>query len=64
VLVFFPDRGDVRVAVEADERGLRGKVGFGVRVVVDVVELRGFVEGSMGEGCMTKKKVFLIFLFF
>ena len=49
VLVFFPDRGDVRVTVEADERGLRGKVGFGVRVVGDVVELRGFVEGSMGE---------------
>ena len=49
VLVFFPDGGDVRVAVEADERGLRGKVGFGVRVVVNVVELRGFVEGSVGE---------------
>ena len=47
--IHFPDSGNMGVAVEADERGLRGKVGFGVRVVVDVVELRWFVEGSVGE---------------
>ena len=47
--IFFPDAGDVGVAVEADERGLRGEVGFGFRVVVDVVELGRFVERCVGE---------------
>ena len=47
--IFFPDAGDVGVAVETDERGLRGEVGLGFRVVNDVVELGRFVERCVGE---------------
>jgi len=39
----------MRVAVEADECGLRGKVGLGFRVVVDVVELGWLIERGVGE---------------
>ncbi len=39
----------MRVAVEADECGLRGKVGLGFRVVVDVVELRWLIERGVRE---------------
>jgi len=39
----------MRVAVEADECGLRGKVGLSFRVIVDVVELDRFVERCVRE---------------
>lgn len=39
----------MRVAVEADECGLRGKVGLGFRVFVDVVELGWLIERGVGE---------------
>ena len=39
----------MRVAIEADECGLRGKVGLGFRVVVDVVELGWLIERGVGE---------------
>ena len=39
----------MRVAVEADECGLRGKVGLGFRVVVDVVELGWLIERGVRE---------------
>jgi hypothetical protein len=39
----------MRVAVEAYECGLRGKVGLGFRVVVDVVELGWLIERGVGE---------------
>ena len=48
--VFLPDCGDVGMAVEADECGLGGEVGFGLYLVVDVVEAGGFVERGVGEG--------------
>lgn len=46
--IFLPDRGNMRVAIEADECGLRGKVGLGFRVVLDVVELGWFIERGVG----------------
>ena len=39
----------MRVAVEADKCGLRGKVGLGFRVVVNVVELRWLIERGVRE---------------
>ena len=39
----------MRVAVEADECGLRGKVGLGFRVVVDVVELGWLIQRGVRE---------------
>lgn len=40
--IVFPDGGNMGVAVEADECGLGGEMGF--RFIVDVVELRGVME--------------------
>lgn len=48
--ILFPDGRDMGVPVEADEGALRGKVGLGLRDLVDVVELSRLVQGCMGEG--------------
>ena len=47
--IFLPYQRHVRVAIEADEGRLRGKVGLGFRFLFDVVELGGLVERGVGE---------------
>ena len=42
--IHFPDSGNMGVAVEADECCLCGKMSDGFCFIVDVVELRGFME--------------------
>jgi len=47
--IFLPNQWHVRVAIEADECGLCGKVRLGLRFLFDVVELGGLVERGVGE---------------
>ena len=47
--IHFPDSGNMGVAVEADECCLCSKMSGGFRFIVDVVELRGFMERGVRE---------------